>query len=388
MGQRVDFNTIQSEELAQMLRNFYAEATPQVTTKRLTDLNENEAGEYHKNSMKSIRTAINRHLHDIDRDIDIVRDKIFKRANDVLDGKMKQNVREGVSRPTKHKEIISENDLNKIATYLKCDNPVTLRYKVWYDVAMHFVTRGLEFHEQLNMTSFVFENDDNGTEYATLSHETREKNWQGGLDGKENVADKRMYATSNDNCPVAALKKLMSKTDPGAAALFNHCAKDAPDSDIWFTTPPVKHYQFSRFMGDISRNARCSKPYTAHCLRATAIQGMSDAGYELRHIMYMSGHRNESSVRSYNRGCSEMQKKSISATLSSLSSGNATAVVPLTAQPAPPPPAHSPHWFRPHIRPLLPFLPRCHLIPVTSCHRDSFPIRTSVIVCSSSAEIR
>ena len=46
----------------------------------------------------------------------------------------------------------------------------------------------------------------------------------------------------------------------------------------------------SRFMGDISKNAQCIKTYTADCLRATAIQGMNDAGVEIRHIMYMSGY--------------------------------------------------------------------------------------------------
>ena len=76
-------------------------------------------------------------------------------------------------------------------------------------------------------------------------------------------------------------------------------------------------------MADISKNASCSMRYTAHCLRATAIQGMSDAGFEIRHIMYMSGHRNESSVRSYYRSCSTMQKESLSDTLSSISAGRA-----------------------------------------------------------------
>ena len=75
----------------------------------------------------------------------------------------------------------------------------------------------------------------------------------------------------------------------------------------------------------ISKNAKCTTRYTAHCLRATAIQGMSDAGLELRHIMLMSGHKNESSVRSYSRDCSTSQKKSISTTLSTLVSGNSTA---------------------------------------------------------------
>ena len=35
---------------------------------------------------------------------------------------------------------------------------------------------------------------------------------------------------------------------------------------------------------DISKNASCSMMYTAHCLRAIAIQGMSDAGFEIRQL--------------------------------------------------------------------------------------------------------
>ena len=62
-------------------------------------------------------------------------------------------------------------------------------------------------------------------------------------------------------------------------------------------------------MGDISKNSQFSKTYTVHCLRAVAIQGMNDAGLEIRHILHMSRHLNESSVRTYNRNCSTAQKK-------------------------------------------------------------------------------
>lgn len=88
-------------------------------------------------------------------------------------------------------------------------------------------------------------------------------------------------------------------------------------------------------MSDISKNAKCSKSYTAHCLRATAIQGMNYAGLEIRHIMHMSGHKNESLIRSCNRYCSTAQKKMMSDTLSGLTVNhvhNPLAVIPHTAQ--------------------------------------------------------
>ena len=134
-----------------------------------------------------------------------------------------------------------------------------------------------------------------------------------------------MYATKTNKCPVASLKLLLSKTSPNATSLFNHCAKEAirdVNQKIWYTDKSVKKYQFTKFMCDISRNAKCKQRYTAHCLRATSIQALSDAGVELRHIMFMSGHRNEGSIRSYSRECASSQELVISKTLSSLASAS------------------------------------------------------------------
>lgn len=281
--------------------------------------------EYHKNTLKNIRGAINRHLQDIGIEFDIVRDKTFKTSNNMLDAKLKSNLEQGLSVPTTHKEIICKSDLLKMSTYLNRanPNPIILRYKVWYDLAIHFVSRGQEFHAQLTKRSFNFQIDESNNEFVTLTHETKEKTRQGGLESDEGPSDKRMYATNNPaSCPVHALKMFLAKTDPQATSLFNHCNKAAiqsPESEsTWFVAKPVRKYQFSRFLADISKNASCSHQYTSHCLRATAIQTLSDAGFELRHIMYMSGHKNESSIRSYSRECSTEQKQALSNSLASV----------------------------------------------------------------------
>ena len=275
-----------------------------------------QANEYTKNSFKSIRSAINRHFQDLGRDIDIVRGKEFRASNNILDGKHKKNIQEGLARPTKHKEVITNNEMENISTYLYGEvNPVVLRFRVWFLLAIRFVSRGLEFHQQLKMDSFVIKTDENGDEYVKLSHDTKQTNWQGGIDTSENPKEKRMYAvpSARDKCPVQSLLLFLSKTDRNATSLFNTCSKKAlgnPENEsVWYTAVPIKHYQFTRFMADISKNEKCTTNYTPHCLRATAIQCMNDAGFEIRHIMYMSGHKNESSVRSYNRDCSTDQKR-------------------------------------------------------------------------------
>ena len=41
------------------------------------------------------------------------------------------------------------------------------------------------------------------------------------------MADKRMYANGEANCPVEMLRLLIKKTSPKATSLFNGCFSDA-----------------------------------------------------------------------------------------------------------------------------------------------------------------
>ncbi|XP_062577662.1 uncharacterized protein LOC134239501 [Saccostrea cucullata] len=72
-----DLEVVDASTLNESLRKFYAEAQPKNLVNRSKAITEEQAQEYHKNSMKNVRAAINRHLKDIGREIDIVRDKEF-----------------------------------------------------------------------------------------------------------------------------------------------------------------------------------------------------------------------------------------------------------------------------------------------------------------------
>ncbi|KAK3100092.1 hypothetical protein FSP39_014603 [Pinctada imbricata] len=238
----MDFETISENDLSWKLRKFYCEA-------------KSKTGEnYHKNSLKNIRAGLNRHLSDIGRKIDIVRGIEFKSANKVLDGMLKEMVKSGVSKPTKHKAIIESYDLQRISQYFQNaeSNPIILRQAVWYNLSIHFVSRGLEFHHQLLKTSLLFNTDDSGAEYVTLSNEYQQKNFQGGLHSEEAPADKRMYATGQPSCPVHLLRKFLDKTDDEATHLFNTCTQDAVTNPVqiskWFSAKQLSKRTFSNFM--------------------------------------------------------------------------------------------------------------------------------------------
>ncbi|CAC5383685.1 unnamed protein product [Mytilus coruscus] len=191
----LDFNTISEENLNKSFRKFYAEAQPKTLNKRIQSMPESMAKEYHKNSLKSVRSAINRHLKDIGRNIDIVRDKDFKLSNSMLSAKLKFNLRNRLSHPTQHHPIISNSELQKINEFLSTkNNVVALRFKVWYALAIHFVSRGIEFHQQLSKDSIKFVKDEKGREYLTITHETHQKNYQCGIENSsEESEDKIMY---------------------------------------------------------------------------------------------------------------------------------------------------------------------------------------------------
>lgn len=113
-GTCIDITNIEKEELCIILRRFYCEASPKESAARTKKFG-NSANLYQKNTLKNIRSGVNRHLSDIGRNIDIVNDAEFKSANRTLKGYIKEQTRSGTSRPTEH--IIEPTDLRTIAEY-------------------------------------------------------------------------------------------------------------------------------------------------------------------------------------------------------------------------------------------------------------------------------
>ena len=81
-------------------------------------------------------------------------------------------------------------------------------------------------------------------------------------------------------------------------------------------------------MKTISVDRKLSQEYTNHCIRSTAVSVLDNNNVEARHIMRVSGHKSESSIRSYSRHLTESKSREISQTVSAFAQGN-TEIVPL-----------------------------------------------------------
>lgn len=82
---------------------------------------------------------------------------------------------------------------------------------------------------------------------------------------------------------------------------------------MWYCDSHVGHHLLTDM---ISKLANLSRRYTNHSVRATSITALDDAGVKARHIIRISGHKSETSVKSYSSRLNENRKREFSQHLS------------------------------------------------------------------------
>ena len=82
-------------------------------------------------------------------------------------------------------------------------------------------------------------------------------------------------------------------------------------------------------MKTISVDCKLSQEYNNHCIRSTTVSVLNNNNVEGRHIMRVSAHKCESSIRSYSRQLMESKTREISQTLTSACAQGSTEIVPL-----------------------------------------------------------
>ncbi len=298
------------EELNENLKVFYAEVR-------------NQKGEdYGKSTLLCLRNGIERHLNfpPQNRGIKFSQNTTFRSSNMMLNAKIRDLKQQGKQK-VQHKPAITEPDLQKLRVHpvLSPSTPLGLLRNVWFHTTLYWCRRGREGQRRLTPSSFTFLHDENKRPYATMTHDEASKNHPGGVDDAESFEKEgRMYKASDDpNDGFNALQLYISKQNPNCSAFYQYPKRKwSPDCLIWYENRPLGVNKLGDMMKDISAEAELSQKYTNHCVRATAITLWSNAGLANRHIMAISGHRNEQSLRSYNARPSSAQLQQSSDVLS------------------------------------------------------------------------
>ncbi|MEW8548744.1 MAG: DUF3504 domain-containing protein [Candidatus Thiodiazotropha sp.] len=147
--------------------------------------------------------------------------------------------------------------------------PKTLQNKVLFDIIRHFGGRGREGLASLRKKSFVKASDSERYSYFEMSYNEADKTHHG-LDSREKQKEPRMYEQqSHDNCPVNSFEKYLSKLNPSCDTFFQRPLLNVQENDqIWYAKVSVGLNTLYNFMSRISVEAKFSRRYTNHCLRA------------------------------------------------------------------------------------------------------------------------
>ena len=133
-----------------------------------------------------------------------------------------------------------------------------------------------------------------------------DKNHPGGLTDPEDESDGKIFAVDGSpRCPVQTVKAHVSHLNPVLEVLFQkpryHCSSFNPDKEpVSYCNSPVGQSTLENMLKEMSKRAGIVPHLTNHCPRATSITVLSDADCESRHIRFVTWHKSDETIKSYN----------------------------------------------------------------------------------------
>lgn len=263
---------------------------------------------YSKKSMQGIRYGIQRHFSDI-RGFDIVKGTEFSESSKSFKAMLVKLKDAGLGY-VQHKPVISKPDFAKIqaAKSLDVTTPRGLQNKVFIDIMLFLCGRGQENLREMKASDFTVTTDEDGLRSVTRRDMLTKNNREG---ADEKTGGMMCEVPGDARCPVKSLLEYTSRLNPKCPAFWQKPKEKAPEdpTEPWYCNMPVGINTLNKKIKEISKEAGCSKIYTNHCLRATCVTVLDQAGFQNRDIMSVSGHHSEQSIKHYSRTSNEKKRQ-------------------------------------------------------------------------------
>lgn len=282
-----DFSNMSVDDLDELLRSFYA------------GLRTNGGNLYKANSFKSIKYGLQRYFKS-ERQLDIFNDLRFESSKQMYCAVMADLKKKGMNVIDHHPPV---NSADFSILYASCDRatdkgnyvfdhstPNGLLQKVWFEVSLFLCKKGRENFRSMKKSTFAIGVDLlTGRDYVYNA-----------IDEFEDEDDmRRMFSIpENPHCPVLTFRKYLDHLHPDLEDFWQTPKQLLNFSDEgWFKRVPLGKNYLGTMMSRISNQAGLSKVYNNHSLRATsnAIQDLQ--GFVERHIIDVTGHTSELSLK-------------------------------------------------------------------------------------------
>ena len=86
--------------------------------------------------------------------------------------------------------------------------------------------------------------------------------------------------------------------------------------EVWYEKRIVGKDPVEWFMRFLSEDLKLDQTYTNHLIHTTVISTLDADGFEARHIMKLSSHKNESTIKEYSVQCPDNKRKQMFDSLS------------------------------------------------------------------------
>lgn len=300
-----DMENITKKELSNVLRYYYSE----LRTK---------TGEYYsKSTLICIRAAIYRFFKSQARSFDIINDKDFFHANQMLKAMTKKWIDNGGT--AKQYDFIEEEDMKSLRSYFDRSTPERLQEEVYFVIIYYLGLRGREWIKRIKKSSIKFMTDSKGKDYVTIEGISAiQKNDQPSLTKHvQSSKEPRIYKTMPaSSCPLTAIRLFLEKLPSECELLFYKANRKWDQSRYWYNDKmPLGVNSIGSLMKTISKRAKLTKCYTAHCIRSTVVTNLFNENIPMEEISCVTGHKDSKSVKRYLRNVSDDKKQHYASSL-------------------------------------------------------------------------
>ena len=125
-----------------------------------------------------------------------------------------------------------------------------------------------------------------------------------------------ILSDADERCPVKTFVRYKRMLPPGCDILFPRSRKTPNKHGFYFNNAPIGHNKLGKMITELSEKYGLSKKYTNHSLRAASVHILDSAQFPSRHIMTVTGHKAETSLKTYTGYTNEATKKDMSDAIS------------------------------------------------------------------------
>ncbi|XP_034041783.1 uncharacterized protein KIAA1958-like [Thalassophryne amazonica] len=251
-----EVEALTDEELDTFLSRFFA------------GLRKADGSFYTKKSMHGIKYGLHRHFKAV-RDVDITKPDTFHRSYETYKAMMCKLKQAGKGY-IKHRSAITKEDMAKIfaSDVLDISTPMGLQNKVFMDVMIYIANRGRENLRDMKIDDFVMQTSEKNLRYITHKNTLTKPR---GQDEDEGFSGYMYEIPGSKRCPVSTFLLYKAVLNPALDCLWQRPKPTAPAEGSWYCSSPLGVNTLGNKMKEIAKAAGCTKKYTNHSLKATAV---------------------------------------------------------------------------------------------------------------------